>query len=55
MTVEKKLELVKLLVESIEIPKRTNTTIWYYDPPRGQVKNTIRTARRLLQEISNEL
>lgn len=55
MTVEKKLELAKLLVESIEIPKKTNTTIWDYDPPRGQVKNTIRTARRLLQEISNEL
>ena len=55
MTIEKKLELVKLLVERIEIPKRTNATIWNYEPPIGQVKNTIRTARRLLQEISNDL
>ena len=45
MTLEKKLELVKLLVEIIEIPKKTNDTIWEFDPPIGQVKNTIRTAR----------
>lgn len=38
-----------------EIPEKTRNGIWDYKPPKGQVKNTIRTARRLLQEISNDL
>ena len=56
MTVEKKLGCVKLLVESIEIPNKTETR-WgpVFNPPRSQVKDTIRIARRLLQEVSNDL
>lgn len=56
MTVEKKLECVKLLVESIEIPDKIETR-WgpVFNPPRTQVKDTIRIARRLLHEVSKDL